>query len=117
MIYGYVCSRVWKNAKPEHKLERVWNVLTPFLFGTIGAAVRFKEVQTGVIGKAVGVILIGLIFRWISTFLVSLKFNIKEKLFVAFSWIPKATVQAAIGGFVLAQAQAELASARQGTDQ
>ena len=56
------------------------------------------------IGKAVAVILIGLTFRWISTFLVAFKFNLKEKLFVAFSWIPKATVQAAIGGFVLSQA-------------
>lgn len=111
VIFGYFCSRVWKQYKPEHKLETVWNVLTPFLFGTIGAAVRFKEVQTEVIGKAVAIILIGLLFRWASTFLVALKFNVKEKLFVAFSWIPKATVQAAIGGFVLAQAQEELAAA------
>ena len=32
-------------------------------------------------------------------------------MFVAFAWIPKATVQAAIGGFVLSQAKEELVSA------
>lgn len=62
------------------------------------------------LGKALALLAIGLIFRWLSTFLVAFKFNLKERLFVAFAWIPKATVQAAIGGFVLAQAEAELAS-------
>lgn len=42
--------------------------------------------------------------RWIGTFLVTggdQGFSIKERGFFAFAWIPKATVQAAIGGIVL----------------
>lgn len=33
-------------------------------------------------------------------------------MFVAFAWIPKATVQAAIGGFVLSQAAEELVNSQ-----
>jgi len=35
------------------------------------------------------------------------KFNYKERALMAFAWIPKATVQAAIGGLVLADAKAK----------
>ena len=54
-------------------------------------------------GKAVLVILCGLVFRWIATYFATFgdKFNRKERLFMAFAWMPKATVQAAIGGVVL----------------
>lgn len=47
--------------------------------------------------------MIGLIIRWIATYLATLNqgFEKKERLFIAFGWIPKATVQAAIGGIVL----------------
>ena len=44
--------------------------------------------------------------------MISAKFNVKERMFVAFAWIPKATVQAAIGGFVLSQAGEELINAK-----
>jgi len=33
------------------------------------------------------------------------KYNYKERAFMAFAWIPKATVQAALGGLTLAEAQ------------
>lgn len=35
------------------------------------------------------------------------KFTVKERALMAFAWIPKATVQAAIGGLVLADAKAK----------
>lgn len=46
----------------------------------------------------------GVAARWIGTFLVTggdQGFTLKERMFFAFAWIPKATVQAAIGGIVL----------------
>ena len=45
-------------------------------------------------GMGVGVIILGLIFRWIGTVLAASepKFEFKEKAFLGFAWIPKATV-------------------------
>lgn len=42
----------------------------------------------------IGVIILGLIFRWIGTVLAASepKFEFKEKAFLGFAWIPKATV-------------------------
>ena len=59
------------------------------------------------IGYGFAVILIGVTARWVSTFLVGFekKYNNKERIFMAFAWIPKATVQAALGGLCLAKAQ------------
>lgn len=53
------------------------------------------------------VIFIGVTARWIATFLVAFekKYTNKERAFMAFAWIPKATVQAALGGMTLAEAQ------------
>jgi len=54
------------------------------------------------VSKSIGVIFIGLIFRWIATYFATAekKYTTKERMFMAFSWMPKATVQAAIGGIV-----------------
>ena len=38
------------------------------------------------------IVVLGVGVRWVATFLISAKFNIKERMFVAFAWIPKATV-------------------------
>ena len=53
------------------------------------------------------VIFIGVSSRWLATFIVTFekKYNYKERAFMAFAWIPKATVQAALGGLTLAEAQ------------
>ena len=45
--------------------------------------------------------------RWIGTVVAASedKFVFKEKAFLGFAWIPKATVQAAIGGNILNSAK------------
>jgi hypothetical protein len=49
--------------------------------------------------------------RWFATFFAtwtpSGKFTTKERMLMGFAWIPKATVQAAIGGIVLFKAKEE----------
>ena len=79
----------------------------PFLFGTVGAAVLFSKIEPSQIGKGLVVIFIGVSARWLATFMVTCekKYNAKERAFMAFAWIPKATVQAALGGLTLAEAQ------------
>jgi hypothetical protein len=48
----------------------------------------------GSFGKGIGVIILGLCMRWIGTVVAASepKFNCKEKMFLGFAWIPKATV-------------------------
>jgi len=107
IFFGYGCFRVWGEDKPEEELASIWMFFQPVLFGTVGAAVQFSKLGSGAdIAMGVIVILIGLTFRWIGAFCACLepKYTIKEKAFVAFGWIPKATVQAALGGMTMATA-------------
>lgn len=87
----------------EKELTKMWFFAQIFLFVLIGAAVNievaFKSGATGVI-----IIAIGLLGRTIGV-IISLggsNLNLKERLFCAVAYIPKATVQAAIGGVPLA---------------
>lgn len=64
----------------------------------------FENIDTSQIGKGLAVIAIGVCARWVATILAAAepKYECKEKMFMAFAWIPKATVQAALGGMTLA---------------
>jgi NhaP-type Na+/H+ or K+/H+ antiporter len=85
------------------KLKRLWVFAELLLFVLVGA-----QVDVGVAWKAGvgGVLLIcaGLVARSVGTWLslTGSGFNAREKLFAVVSYIPKATVQAAIGAVPLA---------------
>ena len=98
---------MWGENKPEHELALFWMFCQPFLFGTVGAAVLFSKIEPSVVPKGLAVIIIGVTSRWLATFCVGFekKFNNKERAFMAFAWIPKATVQAALGGLTLQKAR------------
>ncbi|WP_161878982.1 cation:proton antiporter [Alkalibacterium sp. MB6] len=85
------------------KYNKLWLGAQILLFVLVGATVNIPYALEA--GLAV-VLLIGLalIFRMLGVCLSLLpsELNGKEKLFVSFSYIPKATVQAAIGGIPLA---------------
>lgn len=51
------------------------------------------------VGYGLIAVIVGLIFRMITSFLVVMggDLNIKERLFVALAWLPKATVQVCSG--------------------
>ena len=69
----------------------------------VGAAVDIRyTMEAGVV--AIGMILIALVFRSIGVFICLLKtqLNGKERLFCIIAYLPKATVQAAIGSVPLA---------------
>lgn len=78
----------------------------PLLFGTVGAAVLFENIAADELGTGILIIFIGLCFRWIGAYMAfcEKKYTRKEAAFVAFAWIPKATVQAALGGMTLSEA-------------
>ena len=81
----------------------IWTFCQPLLFGLIGAEVDLKRVNRETVGLAVGVLVIGILVRMVVTILAvsAAGLSLKEKLFTAFAWIPKATVQAALGSLAL----------------
>lgn len=85
------------------KFDKVWVFAELVLFVLVGAAVNI-EVAFYAGGLAVALLGIELIFRLFGVFISLIKthLNNKEKLFSGISFIPKATVQAAIGGIPLA---------------
>ena len=107
IFYGYLCYRLWGHDKPERELALFWRFCQPFLFGTVGAAVLFSKIKVSEIGYGLGVIFIAGIARWGATFMCgcSSKYTNSERAFMAFAWIPKATVQAALGGMTLSTAR------------
>ncbi len=80
------------------KLEKIWVFSEIILFALIGAAVDIEVAfKAGLAGAAV--ILIGLAGRSLGTLtaLSRSRYTWKERLFITVAYIPKATVQAAIG--------------------
>lgn len=85
------------------KFGKIWVFAEILLFAMVGAQVKFQAAaDAGLRGAAL--ILAGLVGRSVGTWLCTLGagFTWKEKLFVVISYLPKATVQAAIGSAPLA---------------
>jgi len=85
------------------KFGKIWVFAEIVLFVLVGAAVDITVVGTvGLLAIAlIGIGLVGRSFGVLAS-LVKTKLNKKEKAFVTMSYIPKATVQAAIGSIPLA---------------
>ena len=84
------------------KFEKIWVLAEIMLFVLVGAIVDISVIPS--IGfNAILLIFGALMFRLlgVSVALIKTSFNIKEKLFIGFSYLPKATVQAAIGAIPL----------------
>lgn len=84
------------------KLERIWVFASIILFFLVGADLPLETALSAGL-KGFIVISIGLIGRSVGVFLalIGSKFNFKERLFCAIAYLPKATVQAAIGALPL----------------
>lgn len=85
------------------KFSKLWVAAEIILFVLVGATVDIKFATAAGIG-AVAVIFIALIFRMIGVYFCMIKtpLNKKERLFSMIAYLPKATVQAAIGSIPLA---------------
>ena len=108
-LLGVMSCSMYIKAKGEYAPDiarsygEVWNAFEIILFVLVGAAVNISyALNYGV--KAIVAILLALIVRSIGTYvsLLGTKLNSKERLFVIISYLPKATVQAAIGSVPLA---------------
>lgn len=105
MAIGFI---ILEKAEPiahviSHNLKTVWVLAELLLFVLVGAQVNIHVAwKAGLAGTLV--ILIGLVFRSVGTYvsLLGTPLSVKERLFCVVAYIPKATVQAAIGAVPLA---------------
>ncbi|RUM89647.1 MAG: sodium:proton antiporter [Thermodesulfatator sp.] len=87
----------------SQKLKKLWVFAELLLFVLVGAQVNIHvAMDAGLMGSLV--ILIGLFFRSIGTYLclMGTSLNHMERIFTVVAYIPKATVQAAIGAIPMA---------------
>lgn len=91
------------SADLSQKYGKLWLGAEVLLFVLVGAAVDIRyTLKAG--GAAIAMIFIALAFRSVGVILclIKTKLNKKEKLFCIIAYLPKATVQAAIGSVPLA---------------
>ncbi len=104
MAIGFIILEKSETAAHEisQKLSKIWVFAEILLFVLVGAQVNIHVAwEAGLAGAAV--VGIGLVARSIGTYLCFLRseFTIPERLFCVVAYIPKATVQAAIGAVPL----------------
>ncbi|XP_076244906.1 na[+]/H[+] hydrogen antiporter 1 isoform X2 [Calliopsis andreniformis] len=78
--------------------EIFWMIFEPILFAVTGAQIRIDELDGKTVYLGLTCLLSGIVIRIMATVLVGIgsKLNLKEKIFIALSWMAKATVQAAL---------------------
>merc|ERR1719415_233411 len=94
----------WGDHNPVTKtFKRMWIILEPVIFALIGTAIQIDKIDPNVLGLSIIVLLLALVFRMIGTYFAVMggELTVKEKIFMAFAWMPKATVQAALGPIFL----------------
>lgn len=87
----------------QEKYGKLWLAAEVILFVLVGAAVDIRYTLQAGVGAAL-MIVIGLVFRCAGVYLCMLgtKLNWEERLYCMIAYLPKATVQAAIGSVPLA---------------
>jgi NhaP-type Na+/H+ or K+/H+ antiporter len=86
----------------SERCSKMWVVAEVFLFVLVGAAIKIDYFATYFL-PALGLLACSLFVRSIGVnlCLIKTKLNLKERGFATISYLPKATVQAAIGGGLL----------------
>lgn len=104
MAAGIVINRIDSKMAKEllGTYNRLWKIFELFLFVLVGISVDLTYIkEAGLL--AVLLIIIGLIFRMIGVniSLIGTNLDKNERVFTSFAYLPKATVQAAIGPVAL----------------
>ncbi|KAB5518283.1 hypothetical protein PHYPO_G00163960 [Pangasianodon hypophthalmus] len=109
LVLAFLAGTGWEKSKApvEEVVGKVWDVFQPLLFGLIGTEISFGALEPITVALGLAALSIALTVRISFTFLMVLcaGFNFKEKIFIALAWMPKATVQAAIGSTALDMAR------------
>ncbi|KAG5848356.1 hypothetical protein ANANG_G00097620 [Anguilla anguilla] len=113
LVLAFLAGLGWGDSKAavEEVVGGAWEIFQPLLFGLIGAEITVSTLDPVTVGLGVAALLIALTVRVLFTFLMVMcaGFNFKERVFIALAWVPKATVQAAIGSTALDLARSKQA--------
>ncbi|XP_060510511.2 sodium/hydrogen exchanger 9B1 isoform X1 [Panthera onca] len=105
LALSFVAGVNWSTGKirVQRVIKTVWCIFQPLLFGLVGSEVSVTSLKSNAIGICVITMSLALLVRISCTFLLMCfaGFSFKEKIFIALSWIPKATVQAVLGPLAL----------------
>ena len=107
IVLGIITTKLNSDLADElkEKYNNLWSGFEILLFVLVGCATNAKLAFSKEGATILGLILIGLIFRSIGV-IVSIsftKYSFKERLFIIISYLPKATVQASIGGIAFSE--------------
>jgi NhaP-type Na+/H+ or K+/H+ antiporter len=108
VVGAYIANKKWRELgweehnDTEKNIKKMWIVLSPVIFGLVGTEVQIDKLNGTTVGLGFAVLVITVVIRTITAFfsMWSTKFTWKEMLFLALSWVPKATVQAALGKII-----------------
>uniref|UniRef100_A0A1I8MUZ4 Cation/H+ exchanger transmembrane domain-containing protein n=1 Tax=Musca domestica TaxID=7370 RepID=A0A1I8MUZ4_MUSDO len=99
------CKQGWEveDNPVSTAFEIFWMIFEPILFGITGSTVKINELDPDIVSVGVGCIIGAAVLRILCTAGIAFgdRLNVKEKFFVALSWMSKATVQAALGPVAL----------------
>ena len=109
IILAFVAAMQWRREGwGDHNpvsdaFTKMWIILEPVIFALIGTEIQIDKIDFSKVGLGIIVLMGALIIRMIGTYFAVLggDLNVKEKIFMAFAWLPKATVQAALGPIFL----------------
>jgi len=121
LVMGFVTGLGWRRQgwgddnPVSRALASMWIVLQPLLFGLIGTEIQVSKLEVETVGYGVAVLACGISVRIVVSYLAVLggELTHRERLFVALAWLPKATVQAAIGPLALDMAKNALKAAEE----
>ncbi|XP_065346105.1 sodium/hydrogen exchanger 9B2-like isoform X2 [Cloeon dipterum] len=111
IVAAFVASSGWlsnpNNANITKTVEgffsTAWVIFQPILFGLIGTEIKFSELETSTLLFGLAVLFFGLCIRVTTVWLITVNgiLSLKERLFIAIAWFPKATVQALLAPIAL----------------
>ena len=106
VVLGTTAAHRWPHRQVvavQARVNWVWAQAQPALFGLLGAAVDVRALAPALLGRGLLLLAGGLVVRIGVTRLALLRSGLtaREALFVCVAWLPKATVQAAVGGAAL----------------
>jgi len=109
IILAFVAAMQWRREgwgdhnPVSNSFTKMWIILEPVIFALIGTEIQVDKIDPAKVGLGIVVLLGALAIRMVGTFFAVTcgNLNTREKIFMAFAWMPKATVQAALGPIFL----------------
>ncbi|VDN03302.1 unnamed protein product [Thelazia callipaeda] len=103
VVLNMIATIKWKQSNVKYKeaetLALMWNFFAmQIMFGLIGFEFDIKNMKLQIVLKAISIIAIGQVARILCSFFLSFRcdWQVAEHFFITFSFVPKATLQAAL---------------------